>query len=364
MHLGFDLLFLLPGEGGGRETYSRELLRALRAARPELSVTTFVNADTAAHGGGFWSELADRSVVIGAASARSRARWAAGEVVALPVAAGRARVDLLHSPANVGPLHGRFRRVLTLHDLLFTRRSTRSLAIAAAHRAHALITGSQASREELARCLRLPAARLSVIHHGVTMRAGRTDKAIRERLHAGARPLALVVGADVGHKNLDAALQGLARLDPDERPVMALAGRGTDGPSLRSRAAALGVLEDVRLLGTVPEEVLDALYAAAALLLSPSRGEGFGLTVIEAMAHGVPVACSDIPVMREVAGDAAAFFAPEDPGAVSAAIRRLSSDGAEARRLRTAGAARAAHFTWEAAARQTLDVYERALERR
>ena len=110
---------------------------------------------------------------------------------------------------------------------------------------------------------------------------------------------------------------------------------------LRARAAALGVAGDVRLPGWVPGEDLEGLYALADVRSSSRRCyEGFGLPVLEAMARGVPVACSDRSSLPEVAGDAALLFDPEDAGAIAAAIERLLADGALASGLRAARAAR------------------------
>ena len=140
--------------------------------------------------------------------------------------------------------------------------------------------------------------------------------------------------------------------------MLAFAGHGTDTGGLRARAAQAGVADDVRLLGAVDPDRLESLYAAAAVVATPTRFEGFGLPVLEAMARGVPVACSELPVLREVAGDAAVYFNASDPTSVADAIRTALIEG---ERLRAAGRARAAQFSWAAAARATAEVYERAL---
>jgi glycosyltransferase involved in cell wall biosynthesis len=367
MHLGLDLLFLDPGRSGGREAYVRELLAAMRAQRDDLRVTTFVSPLAA--GDGFWREHADATVVLGRTSPRSAVRWALGEVAMLPRAAARRGVDVLHSPANFAPFSGPFARVVTLHDLIFRRLpesvsrvqrwGTEALVPLAARRADRVITVSDASRDDILAELRVPADRVDVVPNGLVPLGPGDPGAARARLAPGERPIALCVATNLAHKNLPTLLEALALVAPPERPVLAFAGHGTE--ELSAPARALGVEDDVRLLGAVGTRELADLYAAASLLVTATRYEGFGLPVLEAMAAGVPVACSDLPVLREVAGDAALTFDPGSPAAVADAIRAVLAGGAEVQWRAAAGRERAARFTWEAAARGTLDAYERAL---
>ena len=114
-HIGLNLVYLVPGEQGGMETYARELIPELVAAAPEHRFTSFINRDAAASGGP-WRERTG-SVVL-PISARSRVQWVRGEQQLLPPLAHRAGVDLLHSFASTAPSWGRFRRVVTIHDLI------------------------------------------------------------------------------------------------------------------------------------------------------------------------------------------------------------------------------------------------------
>jgi glycosyltransferase involved in cell wall biosynthesis len=102
---------------------------------------------------------------------------------------------------------------------------------------------------------------------------------------------------------------------------------------------------------------LGTVYAMADALVFPSLVEGFGLPILEAMAAGTPVIASDASVMPEVAGDAALYFAPDDPSALAAHLHALASQPELAARLRAAGLARATTFSWDRAARATLDLY-------
>jgi len=107
----------------------------------------------------------------------------------------------------------------------------------------------------------------------------------------------------------------------------------------------------------VPEEDLPALYSGATVFVFPSLYEGFGLPVLEAMACGVPVACSNSSSLPEIVGDAALTFDPTDVKAIAAALSRLLSDAGLRAELRQRGLERARHFSWAETARRTLDVY-------
>jgi glycosyltransferase involved in cell wall biosynthesis len=116
----------------------------------------------------------------------------------------------------------------------------------------------------------------------------------------------------------------------------------------------------VRFLDWVDDRTLDGLYRAATCFVLPSLAEGFGLPVLEAMARGTPVACSDIPVLREVAGDTALYFDPHDADAIARALESCLADPELRARLGVLGQARARVFTWRSAAERTLESYERA----
>jgi glycosyltransferase involved in cell wall biosynthesis len=373
VHLGLDLLFLVPGASGGRETYARELTAAMREQRDDLRVTAFVNRETAAIGHGFWRDLADKTVVLRGASALDRRRWALGELVMLPRAAAREGVEVLHCPANFAPLNGPFARVLTLHDLIFRRLpetvptplrwGTEATVPPAARRAHRIITGSDAARDDIVAELRLKRDLIDVIPHGIAAPPEVAEAVVarmRERLASDGRPVALSVATDVPHKNLAVLLRGVALLSPDERPLLVFAGFGTDTGVLPGLVSELGLANDVRVLGAVAPDDLEALYAQADMLVTATLYEGFGLPVLEAMARGVLVACSNLPVLREVAGDDAELLDPHHAASVASALRRLRASDGELERRREDGRRRAARYTWAAAATQTLRVFDEA----
>jgi glycosyltransferase involved in cell wall biosynthesis len=307
--------------------------------------------------------------------ARSRPEWVRGEQQLLPRLAKREAVDLLHSLASTGPVWGPFRRAVTIHDVIYRvhpeahaglrARAMGVLVPLAARRSDRVIVPSRSTKDDLTSLLHVPAAKIDVVPEGVRLPpADRpTDvTGVRNRLEIGDRPVVLTVSAKRPHKNLMRLLEALALIPGDRRPVLVLPGYPTEWEAeLRGKAHELGLDGDTRFLGWVTEGELDALYAAASCFVFPSLYEGFGLPVLDAMARGVPVACSDRGSLPEVAGAAARLFDPEQPTAIAAAIETLLSNRDEADRLAAAGRARAAGFTWQQTARLTAEVYRRAL---
>ena len=366
-HVGLNLVFLVPGETGGMEVVARELIPALVAAAPDVRFTAFVNREAALAGGGPWGELIPAVTVPVRAS--NRVAWVAGEQILLPVLAARAGIGLLHSLASTAPVWGPFRRVVTVHDLIYARfpeahaglraHGMRALVPAAVRGSDRVVVDSESTRRDLVDLLGTPSEKIDVVPLGlgaVARVAPESEVEVRRRLELGARPVLLSLSAKRPHKNLAALLEALALLD--ERPVLVIAGYATAyEDDLRARARDLGLDGDVRWAGWLEPADLEGLWALTQGFVFPSLYEGFGLPVLEAMARGVPVACSNAASLPEVAGEAALLFDPRDPRAIADALLRLPVESA---RLRAAGRRRAAEFTWERAARRTLDSYRRA----
>lgn len=373
-HIGLNLVFLVPGETGGMEVVARALIPALIAAAPELRFTAFIAREAAAANDGPWGELLPTVTV--PVHSRNRAQWVLGEQTLLPALAARAHVDLMHSLASTAPLWGPFRRVTTVHDLIYARfpdahsglrdRGMRVLVPAAVRRSQRVLADSQSTRKDLIELLGAAPERIDVAPLGlapIRRDIASPEAQTRAHLQLGERSVLLSLSAKRPHKNLLRLIAALALIVPARRPLLVLPGYPTWHESeLRARAAELGVEDDVRLLGWVSPSELEGLWALARAFVFPSLYEGFGLPVLEAMARGVPVACSRASSLPEVAGEAALMFDPHDERAIAAAIETLLSLDDDARaRTRALGVARAQQFTWERTAGATLESYARAL---
>ncbi|HWG08560.1 MAG TPA: glycosyltransferase family 1 protein [Solirubrobacteraceae bacterium] len=376
MHVGLNLLFLVPGETGGMEVAARELIPALLSEAPAgTRFTAFVNREAAAAGDGPWGELL--SAVTVPVSSRNRVQWVLGEQVLLPRLAVRAGIDLMHSLGSTAPMRGRFVRVVTVHDLIYARfpeahaglrdRGMRVLVPGGARRAERVIADSQSTREDLIELIGLPREKIDVVPLGLgAVRRAQSlpERELRERFALAHRDVVLSLSAKRPHKNLRVLLDALAEIDVGSRPVLVLPGYPTAHEAeLREHARARGLEDDVRFHGWVSAQELEGLWELAHAFVYPSLYEGFGLPVLEAMARGVPVACSNASSLPEVAGEAALLFDPHRPAQIAAALGRLLTDAGLRERLGELGRERARQFTWERSARLTLDSYERALGR-
>ena len=353
MHVGFSLLTLFPGRAGGSETYVRGLLGAFAAGHGPQRLTVLGNRRAAEMYGG----RVVRTYRPGDRDATRLAAMVGARAVPRLVAADLPRdLDVLHFPVTVpaGVVRG-VPRVVTVHDVqhhempeMFGRgeRWFRGWAYdEAARRADVVVTISEHARSGLVRNVGVPAERIVVIPHGVDHGRFRPDGPARDDLG----DYVLYPANLWPHKNHARLLEAWRETDPALTLVLtgATFGRELEG-------------ERVRHLGHVPAADLPALYRGARALVFPSLFEGFGLPVLEAMASGTPVASSDRGPLRELCGDAALTFDPEDPAAIAAAVTAVTRDEELRARLREAGLRRAAGFTWSRCAEDHLQAYERA----
>jgi glycosyltransferase involved in cell wall biosynthesis len=370
-HLGVNALFLQP-RMGGIETYVRELFPAVIELRPELRISMFVNdAGRELLATEPWTgdvRLVTHPLL------GLRGLRAVSEAVLVDAVACRRGCNLLHSVAMTAPLRPSLPSVVMVPDVIWlrvpgavpraTRALWRTLAIPAARRADRLITLSSASRREISQDFRIPAERIDVVPLGPGRDAElepTSERELRERLGLADGPIVLAVSALSAHKNLPPLIEAMAKV-AERTPGSVLVVPANSTPlqsELEQLARTSG--SSVVFPGWVSPADLEGLYRAAACFAFPSLREGFGLPVLEAMRRGVPVVCSNVSALPEVAGDAALLVDAHRPEELAAAISRVLEDRELAAQLGERGKARARSFSWKRAAEETLASYERAL---
>lgn len=301
------------------------------------------------------------------------------EQVGVPLAAARLRADVLHVPYFAPPLWSPAPLVATVLDIIPLRlpeyrgraavRAYMGLVSQAARRAGQVIAISDHSWGEIVATLGVPAERVTTVPlaAGPQYRPQNPAAVAEARARYGLRgPLVYYVGGLDARKNVSTLVRAFARVRRAGGPpaTLVLAGRALGGdarlfPDLDALIAEEGVAEAVRRV-VVPPADGPLLYAAAEVFAFPSRYEGFGLPPLEAMACGAPVVASDASSLPEVLGDAALLVPPDDVAGWAAALWRALADARLRDELRRRGLARAALFSYERTARETVAVYETA----
>lgn len=282
---------------------------------------------------------------------------------------------LLHYPANVGPLQGSGRNILTVHDLSFCHHPewfTRSRAAyyrfavpASARRAARIIADSEATRNDLVTLARVPEDRIDVVPLGVSENFQPADAtaqaAVRTRYHLPER-FFLFMGTLEPRKNLPRLVEAWSSLADVIPEDLVLAGRwGWRREELMAALVKSGQRERIHLTDYIAYADLPAVISAARAFVWPSLFEGFGLPPLEAMACGTPVLTSNTSSLPEVVGDAALLVDPKSPAEIAHGLRRLSEDNNLRADLAQRGRTRAATFTWQRTAEETVATYRRAL---
>jgi glycosyltransferase involved in cell wall biosynthesis len=329
----------------GDETYVAALLRELAAAAPaDLRLAAVTRHP----------ELVPDGIEPIGLPARSQVLRMA---VAMPRLLRRLRPRLAHFQHAL-PLSSPCPAVVTVHDLSFERDPSlmgardrlifRSAVPRSARRAARVLAVSELTKRDLVELYDIPAEKIVVTPNGV-------DPAFTpDGPSPDGEPYTLFVGALQPRKDATAAIEALSLLG-NGAPRLVLVGPDKGGrATAEATATRLGLTDRVELRGHVPQEELAALYRGAACLVFPSRYEGFGLPVLEAMASGTPVVATTAGALPEIAGDAAILVEERNPVALAGGIERALADR---ERLRAAGLERAKRYSWAETARRTLAVY-------
>jgi len=344
---------------GGTGRYSGELARALERTRaPEDELTGWLARHT--------GRRLDLPIPIRSLRTHSRLLsrlWERG------LGPAPRDADVIHATTLLVPPKRHAALVVTIHDVVpWTHPETltphgvgfhRRMGTRAASEADLIVTPTLAVADQVRRVL-APRADVIAVHPGFSSDLVVPDDARERRTrHVAPDDYLLFVGTAEPRKGLDTLLDALSEPALMGQSLVVVGPRGWGGVDVGQQAEARGIADRVTVTGRVDDADLAALYAGASLVVMPSRAEGFGLPVLEAMSLGVPVVTSDDPAMLEVGAGATQTFPVGDPGALCAAIVRVLNDEGLRARMTEAGKIRAQDFSWLDSARTMWDLYAR-----
>lgn len=374
MRIGIDARFLGP-EGTGIGRYVDRLIENLESLDRNNYYVIFLRKDN-------WHLFNPKTENF--SKVLCDARWyTLKEQLILPLVAGRAKLDLFHIPHFNIPVAYRGKMIVTIHDLIKSEFKDQSstthskpiyqlkhwvyerIVKLAVRRALHVLTPSEYVKKKLHDELGVDLEKITVTYEAADPKFTQWRK---KPLSEGQKrqvlykynirePFLIYVGNAFPFKNLDRLLEAMKSLDPEIKLINPSV-RGVFYERLASKVHRLGLEHRVVLPGFIPDEDLSVLYRTASVYVLPSLSEGFGLPALEAMASGLAVACSDIPVLREVCGEAAVFFDPYNPQSMASVINKVLSEGKLRENLIFKGLERVKDFSWEETAKKTLKVYE------
>lgn len=379
MKIGIDARFLTHPQPGGFKTYTEQLIRALLEVDPDNEYILYVDRPPVADVIAPPAPHATVRVVPGTAPFIGMP-WR--EQISLAMQARRDRIDVLHALCLTAPVNAPCPLVVTIHDMIwmFPRRFTRQqkrgkrslmdmyyryVPAIAARRASAVVTVSHDARTAIVQHLGIPARRVFVTHEAAapiyrTRDRSRAIESVQQRFGLS-EGFILALGSADPRKNISTLLRAYALLPERLRANHELAIVWTHpllAKSILAEARAHGIEGRLRFLQHVSNDDLVALYNAAALFVFPSRYEGFGLPILEAMACGAPVVAANNSSIPEVAGDVALLVDSESPSSIARAMERVLDDAALRDEMVARGLQRAASFSWQRCARETVAVYQ------
>jgi len=299
---------------------------------------------------------------------------------AIPRILRRLGADLYHSPYYLMPYRPGMPTVLTMYDLIpllfpqhvscTARLLFRWMTALALHAASQVIVISQATRRDLLTSYHFPPQKVTAIPLAADSAFHPQPTAEVERVrrkYGFPENYLLYLGINKPHKNLVRLIEAwslvIGSLGFDHWSLVIAGYWDSRYPESQRRAEALGLDDTICFLGPVPEADLPALYSGATLFVFPSLYEGFGLPVLEAMACGTPVVCSNTSSLPEIVGEAALTFDPVDVTAMAAKIEEVLHNEALRDEMREKGLRQAAKFSWERTAKETLEVYREVTSR-
>jgi len=363
MRVGINLLYLIPGIVGGTETYAAGLLRGLAQVASDDEFFIFVNRAAAG-----WPLPASPNFtrVLCPITGLNRVQRYLYEQIRLPLLLRQYGVDILHSLGYVGPVLASCPSVVTVHDANFVDLESipawrkivlRLFVTLAAKRAQIIITDSDFSKNRLAKVLKLPIRKITVIHAAPVVDDGPVlDWSEIKQLYSIKEPYLVAFGGKAVHKNIVTLIKAFEVLGQEFEHSLVLIGHLP--PNVKLTAIEEHLRGRIFATGYIPRAHIWPLLSHAELFIFPSLYEGFGFPVLEAQHAGVPVVCSSGGALPEIAGDGAMYFNPLSVENLVQVIRRVLLSSEMRNALVRKGKENLKRFSWQKAAQQTVAIYK------
>lgn len=367
MRIGVNALYLLPGKVGGSEIYVRNLVKWLPRAGSKDEFIIYVNRESA----GVFEEVPGAVKVVRCnVSASNRPARILYEQTVLPFLAARHGLDALLSAGMTGPFVSTVPGFTMIYDLQHVNQPQnfgklyllflKSIIYMSAKRADAVLTLSEKSKRDIVKHYGISPEKVYVTYLASDRAVfrGRGDEevsAVRKKYDLPPS-FALYIASSLPHKNYERLLQAfrIVKGRRKDLKLVLIGARDYGHDIIKKKIEELGLAGEVVFLGWLPFEDIPVIYSAADLFVFPSLHEGFGIPVLEAMASGVPVVCSDIEPLDEVAGSAARLVDPLDAESIAKGMCDVLENRQLRERLVADGFERAASFSWEKTAADTL----------
>ena len=377
MRVGINALYLLPGNVGGSETYIRNLVKHLSEIDRDNVYFIFINKESV----GIFQESVPRlNIVLCPIQATNRPLRILWEQLILPFQIRSHKIDVLLSAGMTAPFLCPARSLLVIFDLQHVNQPQnfsrlylfflKTIIYLSAKTSDGIITISEQVKKDIIKYYKIGAEKITVAHLAVNhelffpMSSGNMAS-LRNKYNLPEHYL-LYAAALLPHKNHERLLKAFKEIR-EEMPGCKLVFTGAwdkGHDKLVSMISTLGLQKDVIMLGWLPFEDIPFLYRGAEIFVFPSLHEGFGLPILEAMASGVPVVCSQIEPLVEIAGNAALLIDPGDQSDIARGILSVFRDKALRIKLIEAGILRAKTFTWKRTAIKTLAFLSTNMPRR
>jgi glycosyltransferase involved in cell wall biosynthesis len=370
LHVGVNLLWLVPGVVGGSEEYTTRLIAALLDYPPEdLDLTLFVLRPFV----DAYPDLAEAvPTVVCSLSGKLKAVRVGAEASWLAMHARRRKVDLLHHAGGTMPLLRATPSIVTIHDLQplllpdnFIRAKQAYLRWrlpATARHSRLVITLTDYTKLSIAEELHVPSDRIAVVRPGYTPALAESPQGDPREIYDISGPFFLYPAITYPHKNHKVLIEAFAKVvRRHPSALLVLTHRPAESEQeMLDLIGSLGIGDSIRRLGHIERGDLNWLYQHAVALTFPSRFEGFGLPVLEAMGHGCPVIAAAATALPEVVGAYGVLVDPDDPDAWAAAMIELLTNEERREWLAEAAIARTAEFRWSSSAEQLERAYRQA----